>query len=60
MNGHNKTNGNGIMEETVLTITSTEIKNINNNNMEVSTMKSGFRLNGNRYAEHEEYSTGKI
>lgn len=61
MNGHNKLNSNGSTEEAVLTtVTSMQTtKNVTNNNIEVTTIKSGFRLNGNRYAESEEYSTGK-
>lgn len=64
MNGHSKLNGNGTIEETTTTTTVETKSDINSNTtiMDVNTpptKKPGFRLNGNRYAEHEEYSTGK-
>lgn len=72
MNGHSKLNGNGTIDETMTTPSATttatttgivQTKNdINSNttimNVNSTTTKLGFRLNGNRYAEHEEYSTG--
>lgn len=66
MNGHSKLNGNGTIDETS-SMTATSIaqtkSDINSNttimDVNTTTTKSGFRLNGNRYAEHEEYSTGK-
>lgn len=62
MNGHSKLNGNGIIEETTTSRIVQTKSDINSNTtiMDVSTTptKPGFRLNGNRYAEHEEYSTG--
>lgn len=65
MNGHSKVNGNGTIEETTTTSIVQTKSDINSNTtiMDVNTTttatKPGFRLNGNRYAEHEEYSTGK-
>lgn len=77
MNGHNKINGNGTIDEVTSTnfsstkITSSTIitaiddnnsscnKIENNGSMDLSTKKPSFRLNGHRYIEQEEYSTGE-
>lgn len=83
MNGHNKINGNGTIDEmtstnltTIKIAASTVITSIgdnnssrNNNNSNCNkidnngstdlVIKPSFRLNGNRYIEQEEYSTGE-
>lgn len=72
MNGHKTLDDNGNSTElNISNISQTIIEDIasttSTSNVEISsttitaatTTKHGFRLNGNRYAEHEEFSTGK-
>lgn len=66
MNGHTKVNGDGAIEATSTQTSIVQTKSDINSNTTImdvttttTTAKQGFRLNGNRFAEHEEYSTGK-
>lgn len=65
MNGHKPLDDNGnSTESNVSSISQTHIEEIasttSTSTMEISsTTKLGFRLNGNRYAEQDEFSTGK-
>lgn len=67
MNGHKPLDDNGnSTESNISSLSQTHIEDIasttSSSTIEIcaTTTKLGFRLNGNRYAEHEEFSTGKI